>query len=115
LKALDAIQRASGRRALILLSDGEDQYGETHADTSLAEARRQDVLVYPVSTGRTSRTFAKLAAVTGRSFHAVERRDLKASLATIAQELRRNTCWVTRRPPATAGAGGGQSRQRVAS
>jgi Ca-activated chloride channel homolog len=90
LKALDAIQSASGRRALILLSDGEDRYSETTAETLLAEARRRDVLVYPVSTGRKRpELFAELAAVTGgRSFHAAERRDLEATLATIARELR---------------------------
>jgi VWFA-related protein len=90
LKALDAIQGASGRRALILLSDGEDRYSETTADALLAEARRRDVLVYPVSTGRKRpELFAELASVTGgRSFHAIERRDLEAALATITRELR---------------------------
>jgi Ca-activated chloride channel family protein len=90
LSALDAIQSASGRRALILLSDGEDRYSETTADRLLAEARRRDVLVYPISTGRKrSELFAQLASVTGgRSFHAVERHDLEATLATIARELR---------------------------
>lgn len=88
--ALDAIQGAAGRRALILLSDGEDRYSQTTADTLQAEARRRDVLIYPVSTGRKRpELFAELASVTGgRSFHAVEPRDLDATLATIARELR---------------------------
>ena len=90
LAALDVIQAASGRRALILLSDGEDRYSRTSSDALVAEARRRDVLVYPVATGRKHpELFAELASVTGgRSFHAAERRDLEAALGAIARELR---------------------------
>ena len=82
LNALDAIQSASGRRALILLSDGEDRYSAASADAVVAEARRRDVLVYPIATGRKRPPmFAELASVTGgRSFHAAERRALEAAL-----------------------------------
>jgi Ca-activated chloride channel homolog len=90
LAALDIIQHASGRRALILLSDGEDRYSRTTSDALVAEVRRRDVLVYPVATGRKrSDLFAELASVTGgRSFQAAERRDLEAALGAIARELR---------------------------
>jgi Ca-activated chloride channel family protein len=90
LAALDIIQHASGRRALILLSDGEDRYSATTADGLVAQARRRDVLVYPVATGRKrSDLFAELASVTGgRSFQAADRRDLEAALGSIARELR---------------------------
>jgi Ca-activated chloride channel homolog len=90
LAALDIIQHASGRRALILLSDGEDRYSRTTSDALIAEARRRDVLVYPVATGRKrSDVFAELASVTGgRSFQAAERRDLEAALGAITRELR---------------------------
>ncbi len=90
LNALDAIQSASGRRALILLSDGEDRYSAASADAVVAEARRRDVLVYPIATGRKRPPmFVELASVTGgRSFHAAERRALEAALDSIARELR---------------------------
>lgn len=90
LAALDIIQHASGRRALILLSDGEDRYSRTTADALVAEARRRDVLVYPIATGgRRPDLFVELASVTGgRSFQAAERRGLDAALGTIARELR---------------------------
>jgi len=90
LAALDVIQGASGRRALILLSDGEDRYSRTSSDALVAEARRRDVLVYPVATGRKRpELFAELASVTGgRTFHAAERRDLETALGAIARELR---------------------------
>jgi Ca-activated chloride channel family protein len=88
--ALDAIQKASGRRALILLSDGEDRYSATSDAELVADARRRDVLAYPIAIGRTRPpVFAELAAVTGgRTFRAVERRDLDAALDSIAREVR---------------------------
>jgi Ca-activated chloride channel family protein len=90
LAALDVIQAASGRRALILLSDGEDRYSRTSSAALVAEARRRDVLFYPVATGRKRpELFAELASVTGgRTFHAAERRDLETALGAIARELR---------------------------
>jgi Ca-activated chloride channel family protein len=86
----DAIQSASGRRALILISDGDDRYSRTGATELVEQARRRDVLVYPVATGRTRPpVFAELAAVTGgRSFQAADRRALQTTLASIARELR---------------------------
>jgi Ca-activated chloride channel family protein len=90
LAALAIIQHASGRRALILLSDGEDRYSRTTSDALVAEARLRDVLVYPVATGRKRpELFVELASVTGgRSFQGTERRDLEATLGAIARELR---------------------------
>jgi len=90
LAALDIIQHASGRRALILLADGEDRYSRTTADALVAEARRRDVLVYPVATGRKRPAhILELASVTGgRSFQAADRRGLDEALGTIARELR---------------------------
>jgi Ca-activated chloride channel family protein len=90
MAAIDAIQTANGRRALILLSDGDDRYSETSASDLLARARRSDVIVYPVAVGRARPpVFAELAAATGgRSLHATEPRPLSAALAAIARELR---------------------------
>jgi Ca-activated chloride channel homolog len=90
LAALDAIQSASGRRALILLSDGEDRYSRTTPDSLVTEARRRDVLVYPVATGRRRpELFAELAPATGgRSFQAAGRQEMETALAGIARELR---------------------------
>jgi Ca-activated chloride channel family protein len=90
LQALDVIQAASGRRALILLSDGEDRYSRTSAADLVGEARRRDVLVYPIATGgKRPDTFVELATVTGgRSAQAADRRALEATLAAIGRELR---------------------------
>jgi Ca-activated chloride channel homolog len=88
--ALDAIQPAKGRRALVLLSDGTDRYSETSAADLVEDARKRDVMVYPIAIGPSRPpVFAELAAATGgRSFFAKERRDLAAILTTIARELR---------------------------
>jgi Ca-activated chloride channel family protein len=90
LQAIEAIQPASGRRALILVSDGTDRYSEKTAADVLKAAREKDVLIYPIGTGKTRPPiFAEMAAASGgRSFHAPDAHTLSTALTTIAQELR---------------------------
>jgi Ca-activated chloride channel homolog len=90
LVALDAIQSAKGRRALVLLSDGTDRYSDTNAADLVEQARRRDVLIYPVAIGPIRPpVFAELATATGgRSFFAREPRELNEIVTTIASELR---------------------------
>jgi Ca-activated chloride channel family protein len=90
VSALTAIQPASGRRALILLSDGSDRYSESTAAQVIEAARRRDVLVYPVALQRAAPPiFAELASVTGgRSVAARDGRALSVALSAIATELR---------------------------
>ena len=90
LGAIDAIQPAPGRRALVLLSDGTDRYSDTRAADLVDRARRHDVLVYPVALGAVRPpVFAELAAATGgRSFLPRDPAALMGSMATIARELR---------------------------
>ena len=89
--ALDAIQEASGRRALILMSDGSDRYSQASAADVLAAARHRDVIAYPIALQRRAPPFfVELAAATGgRSLTAPDERSLTTSLASIATELRR--------------------------
>ena len=88
--AIGAIQQASGRRALILLSDGSDRYSTTTAGEALAAARRSDVLIYPIAFGPSRPAlFAELATLTGgRSYHITDMRRLPETLKSIAEELR---------------------------
>jgi Ca-activated chloride channel family protein len=88
--SVDAIQEATGRRALILLSDGVDRNSETSASELVDLVRRRDVLVYPVAFGRRRPpVFAELASVTGgRSFVVADGARLRAALHAIALELR---------------------------
>ena len=88
--AIEAIQPARGRRALILLSDGDDRCSKTTSPEVLERARASDVLIYPIGLGRTRpQAFAELATLTGgRSFHVRDARQLPDTLQTIAAELR---------------------------
>jgi Ca-activated chloride channel family protein len=90
VSAIDAVQQAGGRRALVLLSDGSDRYSAARADEALAHARRSDVMMYPVAIGRhRPPLFAELATLTGgRSFHLREPGELTGALTAVARELR---------------------------
>jgi Ca-activated chloride channel family protein len=90
IQAIDSIQAAKGRRALVLLSDGDDRYSKATAGAALDRARRSDVMVYPIATGRTRPPlFAELASLTGgRSFQPRDPGDLNATMRSIANELR---------------------------
>jgi Ca-activated chloride channel homolog len=90
LGALDAIQPARGRRALVLLSDGTDRYSDATAADLVDRARKHDVLIYPVAVGAARPpVFAELAAATGgRSFFIREPAALITTMRTIARELR---------------------------
>jgi Ca-activated chloride channel family protein len=90
IEAIDAVQDARGRRALVLLSDGADRYSEASAADLVQHARRRDVLVYPIALGqRRPPVFAELAGVTGgRSSHVTDGDRLEAVLQGIARELR---------------------------
>jgi len=88
--ALDAIQSAKGRRALVVLSDGSDRYSDTSAAALVEKVRRRDVLVYPVAIGsERPAVFAELATASGgRSFLQTDPRELSATLTSIANDLR---------------------------
>jgi Ca-activated chloride channel family protein len=88
--AIDAIQPANGRRALVLLSDGADRYSRTSSAELVEHARDSDVLVYPVAMARSRPPiFAELAAATGgRSFHEDTPARLQTTMTAIARELR---------------------------
>ena len=90
IQSIDAIQDAKGRRAMVLLSDGNDRYSKATAAEALARARRSDVMVYPVTIGKTQPPlFAQLATLTGgRSFHPGNAGELDTVMRTIANELR---------------------------
>jgi Ca-activated chloride channel family protein len=90
IESIEAIQPARGRRALLLLSDGDDRYSRAGAPEALNRARGSDVLIYPIALGRRRPPlFAELAALTGgRSAHLRDARTLPETLREIAQELR---------------------------
>jgi Ca-activated chloride channel family protein len=90
IDAIDAVQPTKGRRALVLLSDGDDRYSTASATDALDRVRRSDVMVYPIALGRQRpELFAELATLTGgRSFHARDARGLPDIVRGIARDLR---------------------------
>jgi Ca-activated chloride channel family protein len=90
IAAIDTIDGARGRRALVILSDGDDRYSEATAAGALARARRSNVMVYPVALGRTRPPFfAEISTLTGgRSFHARNLEGLEETLTNVAAQLR---------------------------
>ena len=89
-RAIALIQEGKGRRALILLSDGSDRYSATTASDALEQARRSDVMVYPIALAASSSPFfEQLAAATGgRAFPSREPRLLDDTMRRVARELR---------------------------
>jgi VWFA-related protein len=90
LAAVDTIQRATGRRALVLVSDGADRYSRTSVTELIEQVREKDVLLYPIGVGKARPpVFAELASASGgRSFFARDPRELQQTLSTIDDELR---------------------------
>jgi Ca-activated chloride channel family protein len=90
IRAIDLTQAAKGRRALVLLSDGVDRYSKTTAGNALEQARRSDVIVYPIALASSpSSFFEQLAGLTGgRAFHVRDPAQLSTTLGKVADELR---------------------------
>lgn len=90
LAAIDAVDASKGRRALVILSDGDDKYSTATAQEVLARVRRSNVMVYPVALGRNrAPLFAEIAAISGgRSYHQPDPRTLEPVMLNIAAQLR---------------------------
>ncbi len=103
MRAMDDVQAAKGRRALVLLSDGDDRYSQASAADVLERARRSDVMIFPVALGSSRPPlFAELATITGgRSYHARDGAALTDTLRSIARELRQQYLlgYTPSRPP----------------
>lgn len=90
IKSLDVLEGEKGRRAIVVLSDGQDRYSQARDVDVLERARRSDVMIYPIAISRRRPPlFAELATISGgRSFHLREPRELTPTLQAIAEELR---------------------------
>jgi Ca-activated chloride channel homolog len=89
ITSIGLLEDETGRRAIVVLSDGADRYSTAREVDVLNRARRSDVLLYPIAIGRERpAVFAELASITGgRSFHLREPRELQATLQAIAADL----------------------------
>jgi len=87
--AIGATDGTRGRRAVVILSDGDERDSQTSASDVIDRARRSNVMVYPVGIGKERPSlFAELSTVTGgRSFYNRDLRTLESTMRTIAEEL----------------------------
>ena len=83
------------RKALILLSDGDDNQSEHSLAQAVEMAQRAEVIIYAISTDdsglilRGDKNLDRLAAATGgRAFFPFKMKDIKNSFAAIEDELR---------------------------
>jgi Ca-activated chloride channel family protein len=90
IRSIALTQAGKGRRALVLLSDGNDRYSKATPASAVEVARRSDVLIYPIALGNARPPlFAELATLTGgRSFHLRDAKQLTEAVRSIARELR---------------------------
>ena len=83
------------RRALVIVSDGEDNQSEHSATQAVEMAERAQVIIYTISTDdsglilRGDKVLQQLADATGgRAFFPFKMKDIKSSFAAIEDELR---------------------------
>ena len=83
------------RKAIIIVSDGEDNQSEFSRAQAIEMAQRAEVIIYAISTDdsglilRGDKNLEKLAAATGgRAFFPFKMKDIKNSFAAIEDELR---------------------------
>lgn len=89
---LNVLKPKSGRKAVILLTDGENTWGKATMKDTLREAEESDVIIYALQYGDLppQKYLQQLAEKTGgRYFSAGEMGLIRQSLAGVAEELRR--------------------------
>ncbi len=94
-KLLKHEQSGPLRRAIILLSDGEDNLSHVTREEAIEMAQRAEVIVYTISTnasgtkGKGDKTLERIADATGgRAFFPFQIRDVSDAFASIQDELR---------------------------
>ncbi len=94
-KLLKQEQTGSVRRAIILLSDGEDNLSHVTREEAIDMAQHADVIVYTISTnisgmkGKGDKVLERIADATGgRAFFPFQMRDVSDAFLSIQEELR---------------------------
>ena len=94
-KLMKAPKTATVRRAIILLSDGEDNQSHVTREEAIEMAQRAEAIVYTISTnvsgtkGPGDKVLDRIADATGgRPFHPFQLRDVADAFAEIQDELR---------------------------
>src|SRR6266542_953695 len=90
--ALNALKPVSGRKAVILFTDGENTWGKATMKSTLHEAEESDIIIYTLQYGDPppQKYLQQLAERTGgRYFMAADANTISRSFAEVAEELRR--------------------------
>ncbi len=94
-KLLKSEQTGPVRRAIILMSDGEDNLSHVTREEAIEMAERADVIVYTISTnisgmkGKGDKVLERIAEATGgRAFFPFQMRDVSDAFLSIQEELR---------------------------
>ncbi|MGB6387282.1 MAG: VWA domain-containing protein [Terriglobales bacterium] len=94
-KLMKQPQTGPVRRAIILLSDGEDNLSHVTREEAIEMAQRADVIVYTISTnisgmkGNGDKVLERIAEATGgRSFFPFQMREMSDAFLSIQEELR---------------------------
>ena len=89
---LNILRPVSGRKAVILFTDGENTWGKATMKSTLHEAEESDVIFYTLQYGDEppQKYLQQLAEKTGgRYFMAADGNTIRSSFAEVAEELRR--------------------------
>jgi len=94
-KLLKATQKATNRRAIILLSDGEDNQSHVTREEAIEMAQRAEAIVYTISTNvsgmksKGDKVLERIAEATGgRAFFPFQIREVSDDFTVIQDELR---------------------------
>ena len=90
--ALSVLRPVSGRKAVILFTDGENTWGKATTKSTLHDAEESDVVIYTLQYGDppAQQYLQQLAEKTGgRYFMAADANTIRRSFAEVAEELRR--------------------------
>lgn len=118
LKSIDLLGRQSGRRAIVLFSDGDDQSSHASLETAIARAEGSDATIYPIGQGRAVRSselqrlLRRLADVSGgRAFFTESQHALEDTFNEILEDLRSQ--YLLTFAPASSARDGSWHRIRV--
>jgi VWFA-related protein len=94
-KAVDVLGRQSGRRSIVLFTDGDDQSSHASLDAAIARTEGSDATIYAIGQGRAVKSadlqklLRRLATVSGgRSFFTDDHASLDRSFGEILEDLR---------------------------
>lgn len=89
LAADEKLAREAGRKAIVLISDGDDTTSQFSPSKAMVSAHKSDAVIYTISNSGDSGSLRKLSEETGGAFFRVRREgDFEKVFEQIAMELR---------------------------